>query len=184
MLELDKIDKSWTLFLDRDGVINHEKHMQYVLRYIEFQFYDGVKEALKNLSQLFGHMVIVTNQRGVERELMTEQDLLDIHREMLAEIREAGGEIDAIFYCTSLDDDHPNRKPQPGMAYLAKESYPDINFSRSIMIGNNLSDMQFGRNAGMYTVFVKTTLPDMPLPNPLIDLAYSSLPEFAEDILS
>lgn len=182
MLELEKIDKSWTLFLDRDGVINHEKHMEYVLRYLEFQFYDGVKEALKNLSQIFGRMIIVTNQRGVERELMTEQDLLDIHREMLAEIRAAGGEIDAIFYCTSLDDDHPNRKPQPGMAYLAKESYPDIDFSRSVMIGNNLSDMQFGKNAGMFTVFVKTTSPDLPLPDPLIDLAYDGLPEFAGDV--
>lgn len=183
MLELDKIDKSWTLFLDRDGVINHEKHMEYVLHYLEFQFYDGVKEALRDLSNLFGRMIIVTNQRGVERELMSEEALLDIHRNMLAEIRAAGGEIDAIFYCTSLDDDHPNRKPQTGMALLAQQSYPEIDFTRSIMIGNNLSDMEFGRNAGMYTVFVKTTSPHLPLPNPLIDLAYDSLPEFVRTLI-
>ncbi|MBE7171827.1 MAG: HAD-IIIA family hydrolase [Williamsia sp.] len=184
MLELEKIDKSWTLFLDRDGVINHEKHREYVLDYLQFQFYDGVKEALKGLSGIFGRLIIVTNQRGVEKALMTEQALLDIHRDMLAEIRAAGGDIDAIFYCTSLDDDHPNRKPQTGMARLAKESYPDIDFSRSVMIGNNLSDMQFGKNAGMFTVFVKTTLPDLPLPDPLIDLACSGLPDFAAQVVS
>lgn len=184
MLELEKINKTWTLFLDRDGVINHEKHLQYVLHYLEFQFYDGVKEALKNLSAIFGRLIIVTNQRGVERQLMTEEALLHIHQEMLAEIRAAGGNIDAIFYCTSLNDEHPNRKPQTGMAILARQSYPDIDFSRSIMIGNNLSDMQFGRNAGMFTVFVKTTSPDLPLPDPLIDLAYDDLPAFAEQVVS
>ena len=184
MLDLKTIDKSWTLFLDRDGVINHEKHMAYVTNYLEFQFYDGVKEALKNLSNCFGRMIVVTNQRGVERMLMTEEDLLGLHKKMLADIEEAGGKIDAIFYCTSLDDAHPDRKPQPGMAYLAKESYPDIDLSKSVMIGNNLSDMQFGRNAGMYTVFVQTTSPDLPLPDPAIDMAFGTLPAFAEHLLS
>ena len=176
MLDLKGIDKTWTLFLDRDGVINHEKHMAYVLSYPEFQFYDGVKEALKNLSGCFGRLIIVTNQRGVERMLMTEEDLLDLHKKMLADIEEAGGRIDAIYFCTSLDDAHPNRKPQPGMAYLAKENFPDIDFSRSVMVGNNLSDMQFGRNAGMFTVFVQTTSPDFPLPDPAVDLAFKTLP--------
>lgn len=179
MLDLKKIDQSWTLFLDRDGVINHEKHRQYVTNFGEFHFYDGVKQSLQYLSQRFGRLVIATNQRGVEKALMTEDDLTAIHRGMVIEIEEAGGKIDAIYYNTSLDDDHPNRKPQPGMALLAREMFAEIDFSRSVMIGNNISDMQFGRNAGMFTVFVTTTLPHQPLPDPLIDLAFDNLPAFA-----
>lgn len=182
MLDLRNIDKSWTLFLDRDGVINHEKHLDYVYSYPEFRFYEGVLQALQTLSNRFGRTFIVTNQRGVEKKLMTEEALVSLHQDMIEDIQANGGRIDAIYYCTSLDDGHPNRKPQPGMAFLAKESYPDIEFSRSVMVGNNLSDMLFGRNAGMFTVFVKTTTPDQSLPHPAIDLSFDDLPSFAQAI--
>lgn len=182
MLPLQLIDNSWTLFLDRDGVINHEKHLDYVYRYSEFVFYDGVKEALRILSQYFGIIVLVTNQRGVGRGLMTEQDLLDIHQQMMTDINQSGGRIDKIFYCTSTDNSHPDRKPNPGMALRAKEKFPLIDFNRSIMVGNNLSDMEFGRNAGMFTVYVKTTNPDVSLPHPLIDMACANLGELADAI--
>ena len=79
MLPLENIDNSWTLFLDRDGVINHEKKMDYVYRYSEFVFYDRVHEALKIFSQYFGKIILVTNQRGVGRGLMSEKDLIAIH---------------------------------------------------------------------------------------------------------
>ena len=179
MLDLSKIDKTWTLFLDRDGVINHEKKMDYVLNYLEFKFYDGVPDAIKCFNELFGRIIIVTNQRGVEKQLMTEADLLHLHKQMMADLEAHGAKIDAIFYCTSLSNEHPNRKPNPGMAFLAKESYPEIRFDSSIMVGNNLSDMLFGRNAGMHTVFVKTTSPDLPLPDPAIDIACEDLLAFA-----
>ena len=182
MLDFSTIDKSWSLFLDRDGVINHEKHMDYVYNYLEFQFYPGVLNALKTLAERFGRIFIVTNQRGVERNLMTEEALLELHKEMLLDIEKNGGRIDAIYYCTSLDDAHPNRKPQPGMALLAKESHPEVDFSKSIMVGNNISDMQFGRNAGMFTAFVLTTSPDQSLPHPAIDNSFTDLPAFAEAI--
>src|SRR2546425_10823355 len=110
MLDLKKIDKTWTLFLDRDGVINHEKYLDYVYNYLEFKFYDGVLEAMKTLSDRFGRVIVVTNQRGVEKKLMTEEALLDMHKEMIKEVEASGGKLDAIYYCTSLDDDHPNRK--------------------------------------------------------------------------
>jgi histidinol-phosphate phosphatase family protein len=124
-------------------------------------------------------LIIITNQRGVEKQLMTETALADIHKEMLREIEANGGKIDAIFYCTSLDNNHPNRKPQHGMALLAKESFPDIDFSRSVMVGNKLSDMFFGRNAGMFTIYVKTTDPDVALPHDAIDLCFDDLADFA-----
>jgi histidinol-phosphate phosphatase family protein len=182
MLDLKKTDPSWTLFLDRDGVINIEKEADYIYHYNEFIFYDGAKEALKAFSRYFRKIILVTNQRGVGRGLMTEKALIDIHTEMLEEIQQSGGRIDQVFYCTSTDNSHPNRKPNPGMAYLAQKEFPPIDFRKSIMVGNNLSDMQFGRNAGMFTVHVRTTHPDIALPHDLIDLSYPGLYEFAMEL--
>ncbi len=182
MLDLSKIDKSWTLFLDRDGVINVEKYLDYVYNYAQFKFCNGTLEALKKLSNLFGRLIIITNQRGVEKKMMTEDALMELHKEMLRDIEASDGKIDAIYYCTSLDNNHPNRKPQAGMALLAKETFPKIDFSKSIMIGNNLSDMFFGRNAGTYTVYVKTTNPDIELPHPAIDMVFNDLADFANNI--
>ncbi len=179
MLDLTLIDTSWTLFLDRDGVINHEKEMDYIYHFSEFQFYKGAIHALKKLSDRFGRIIVVTNQRGVGKLLMTETDLVNLHDEMQSAIRSGGGRIDAIYYCTSLENDHPNRKPQPGMALLAQQDFTDIDFSRSVMVGNRMSDMNFGRNAGMHTVYVQTTHPRQLLPDPLVDLPFRDLADFA-----
>jgi histidinol phosphatase-like enzyme len=70
------------------------------------------------------------------------------------------------------------------MAQQAKALFPQIDFSKSIMIGNKLSDMQFGKNAGMYTVFVATTNPETPFPHKLIDARFNSLFDFAHSISS
>lgn len=172
-------NKNWTLFLDRDGVINHEKYQDYIYNPGEFIFYDGVPEAMQLFRQIFGRIILVTNQRGVEKGLMTVQDLEEVHKYMQDELAKVNGQLDAIYYCSSLDDAHPNRKPQPGMALLAQQNYPEIEFNKSIMVGNNLSDMYFGRNAGMKTVFVQTTHPDQPIPHPAIDLACKDLLNFA-----
>jgi D-glycero-alpha-D-manno-heptose 1-phosphate guanylyltransferase len=178
--DLRSIDKSWTLFIDRDGVINHEKKEDYIRNWQEFHFYDRVKEALAILSKKFGKIVVVSNQRGVGRGLMTEADLADIHQNMIREIEAAGGHIDKIYYCTSADAKHPNRKPNPGMAFEAKSDFPGIDISRSLMVGNNSSDVLFGRNAGSFTIFLRTTKPEHPIPHPDIDLAFDSLIDFAK----
>jgi D-glycero-D-manno-heptose 1,7-bisphosphate phosphatase len=182
MLDWTTIDSTWTLFLDRDGVLNVEKENSYIFHYGEFNFYEGVREALKTCASVFGRIVIVTNQRGVGKGLMTAADLQDIHDRMIAEVVLNGGRIDRVYYADSLDNDHPLRKPQPGMAHSAKQDFPDIDLSRSIMVGNNISDMEFGRNAGMYTVFLTTTNPEQALPHPSIDMAFSSLYEFAKHL--
>ena len=182
MLDLKKIDQDWTLFLDRDGVINVEKENSYIFHYGEFVFYEGTREALKICAAAFGRIVVVTNQRGVGKGMMTSADLLDIHEKMVAEVVLSGGRIDRIYYADSLQNDHPLRKPQPGMAHAAQKDFPMIDFSRSLMVGNNLSDMEFGRNAGMYTVFLKTTNPEQPLPHTSIDMAFNSLYDFAKHL--
>lgn len=180
MLSLNSIDKTWSLFLDRDGVINEEKLNKYVLNWDEFHFSKDVLKAFPVLNKKFGTIVIASNQRGVSKGLMTEKDLINIHEKMLVEIREVGGRIDQIYYCTDLDDSSFCRKPNPGMAYEAQKEFPQIKFSKSIMVGNNPGDMKFGRTAGMFTVFVTTTNPDQPFPHPDIDLRFKSLYEFAK----
>ncbi len=180
MLDLQSINKSWTLFLDRDGVINHDKDNDYIRNWQEFRFYDHTLEALSVLNALFGRIVIVTNQKGVGRGLMTLDDLNDIHANMLSQIEQADGRIDKAYYCADLSDDSPDRKPNAGMAQQAKSDFPEIDYNKSIIVGNRTSDMEFGRNAGMYTVFVATTHPDTPFPDERIDLRFNNLLEFAQ----
>jgi D-glycero-alpha-D-manno-heptose 1-phosphate guanylyltransferase len=187
-INLKDIDRSWTLFLDRDGVINEDKPNSYILNADELVFYDGLisqekkQGAFKKFAELFGRVIIITNQRGVGRGLMSEKDLLDIHDKLVRKVIASGGRIDHIYYCPAPDKKDPGRKPNLGMAVQVKKDYPDVDFSRSIMVGNNFSDMQFGKNAGMFTVFVKTTIPDVQLPYQDIDLLYNSLADFAKGL--
>lgn len=150
-----KIDKTWTLFLDRDGVINLHYPNDYVKHWDEFYFLEGVLDALKKLSGIFRRVIVVTNQQGVGKELMTADDLTFIHDEMLKEVRKYGGRINAIYSATELVDSDKNqmRKPGLGMAKKAKRDFPEIDFTKAIIVGDSLSDMEFGRNAGMITVY-------------------------------
>ncbi len=157
-----KISKGsgYTLFLDRDGVINLEQKDGYINHWNEFVFYDGVLEAIKIFAEKFDHIFVVTNQRGVGRGITQEDDLHLIHRNMVAAIKKAGGKIDKIYYCTHTEDNSPNRKPNTGMALQAKKDFAQIDFKKSVMVGNTASDMHFGRNIGAYTVFLTTTRPE------------------------
>jgi len=179
-LHLENIDPDWTLFLDRDGVINYEKENDYILSWSEFEFYPGVTEAIRLLSEKFITLIVISNQRGVGRGLMSENELLDIQRRMRFEIEKNGGRIDKIYYCTATDPRHFYRKPNPGMALQAAKDFPAIDLAKTIMIGNKLSDMKFGRNAGTYTVYLKTTHPEQGLPHADIDLVFNSLIDFAK----
>ncbi len=179
-LNLRAIDKNWTIFLDRDGVINEERIGKYVLNWEEFVFSAGVLKAFQILGKKFGRIIIVSNQRGVGKLLMTENDLLNINREMQKEVGTTGSKIDKVYYCTEKDSTCFNRKPNPGMAIQAINDFPDINFSKSIMVGNKPGDMRFARASGMFTVFITTTNPDQVFPHPDIDLLYPDLLSFTE----
>lgn len=150
------IDSSWTLFLDRDGVINERLPGAYVQNPVEFVFTEGCREAIKQLAQVFPRILVVTNQQGVGKGLMEEGALIALHRYMLRKIHTSGGRIDGVYYCTALAADHPAcRKPNPGMAHQAKADFPEIDFSKSIMVGDSISDMEFGQRLGMKTVWVE-----------------------------
>ncbi len=182
MIDLSKIDNDWTLFLDRDGVINHEKHEDYIHSWEEFRFYDGVKEAIAVFSKKFKYIIIVTNQRGIGKGLSKLEDVQLIHKNMTTEIKKAGGRIDAVYFCPELDDTNPNRKPNPGMGLQAVNDFPGIDLSKAIMIGNTSSDMQFGRNLGVKTIFLPTTRPEVDLQDSRIDEVYPSLIAFANEL--
>jgi len=179
-LDLKDIDREWTLFLDRDGVINYEKKDDYIRNWQEFTFYEGVKEALQKISKRVGKIFIVSNQRGIGKELMTEEDVNIIHQNMQNEIESAGGRIDAIYYCTAVDPKNFYRKPNPGMAITAKRDFPEIDLDKAIIVGNKPSDMRFGKNAGMYSVYIASTHPETPFPHPDIDLRFNSLSDFVK----
>ena len=182
MTDLKAIDRSWTLFLDRDGVINHETVGDYITNWKDFRFYEGVKEALKIFASRFGRIIIITNQRGVSKGLMTEDDLLDIHTNMEEAIAAAGGRIDRIYYCLDMHNDSPNRKPNPGMGYMARRDFPEIDFTKTLMIGNTMGDMQFGKNIGAQTIFIPSNRPAPGLPDPYTDAVYPSLIAVAKDM--
>ena len=150
-----KIDKTWTLFLDRDGVINTRLVDDYVKNINEFEFMPGVLDAFRIFAEIFGKIIIVTNQQGVGKGLMTMQDVESVHKFMLKEIENQKGRVDAIYVCPQLKSDPDNfRKPSPKMAYMAQHDFPEIDLEKSIMIGDMNSDLEFGKNCGMYTVFI------------------------------
>jgi histidinol-phosphate phosphatase family protein len=178
--KIKQIDNSWTLFLDRDGVINHEKYLGYINSWDEFVFYEGAKEAIKIFTARFKYIVIVTNQKGVGKGTTSLDDLYIIHKNMITEIETSGGRIDKVYFCPDLDEASPNRKPNPGMAFQAKQDFPEIDFARSVMVGNTLGDMEFGRHIGAVTIFLPTTKPETPHTDERIDAVYTSLLHFAQ----
>ena len=155
MSPLPQISNDWTLFLDRDGVINKRLVGDYVKKVEEFEFIDGALDAIAKFSNLFGVIVIVTNQQGIGKGLMTTEDLNAIHDNMLAEIKYHGGRIDHVFYCPKLAKDNPEcRKPNTGMGHEAKSIFPAIDFNKSLMIGDSFSDMEFGTRLGTHCAYI------------------------------
>ena len=178
-----EIDQNWTLFLDRDGVINVESVGSYITSWSEFKFHDGALDALRSLSHVFGSIIVVSNQRGVGRGIMTMESLREINASMRTAIAENGGRVDKVYAATAvLDEDH-NRKPNTGMALQAQEDFPAIDFKRSVMVGNSLSDMEFGKRLSMHTVFLTTKHEPFTLPHDLIDEQFASLQAWATRLI-
>lgn len=150
-----RFNTEWTLFLDRDGVINERLPDDYIKSWDEFKFLPGVLEAMGVFALNFRRIFIVTNQAGIEKGLYSHEDLKNIHEQMMEYIIYHGGRVDEIYYCPYKGDLDPLcRKPNPGMALEAKKDFPDIEFKHSIMIGDSLSDIAFGNNLGMRTILV------------------------------
>ena len=169
------------LFLDRDGVINRRTPGDYVKNPDEFIPEAGMPEALRLLAGYFGRIVVVTNQSGIGKGLMTVQDLLRVHEKMLEIIRSAGGRIDGIYYCPHRSDAGCTcRKPAVGMALQAKADFPDIDFSRAWIAGDSVADMAMGQTLGMKTVLITGKEEEAGLLGDMeIDYRFASLLAFA-----
>jgi histidinol-phosphate phosphatase family protein len=172
-----KIDKTWTLFLDRDGVINERIFGGYIKTIDEFHFIEGTEKAIASFSKIFSNIFVITNQQGIAKNIMSERNLLDIHDYMTVELEKHQGKLTKCYYAPGLKNE-PNsiRKPNIGMGLLAKKEFPEIVFEKSIMIGDTDSDIQFGKNLGMKTVRIKT---DEPI-NIDADITCLSLIEFSK----
>lgn len=173
---IPQIDSSWTLFLDRDGVLNRKIEGGYVLDPSMLEILPGVPQALATLSRRFCSIVIVTNQRGIGRGLMTQGDLERVHSRLLDALGREGGRIDAIFVCPhDLRAGCNCRKPGPGLALRAKAQIPGIAFERSVLVGDSDTDIAMGKGLGMLTVRIA------PDPSGVADeLVFPGLPEFAK----
>lgn len=144
-----------TLLLDRDGVINKLRPNDYVKCWDEFEFLPDILKALAKWNKHFKHIFIVTNQRGVGKNLMTEHDLEEIHTRMCQEIERHGGRIDRIYYCTALTNNDNRRKPGNGMFLEILHDYPDIERNKCLMIGDSESDIEFAANCGIQSILYK-----------------------------
>lgn len=147
-------------FLDRDGVINKENGLIHKVE--QFELLPEVDKNIKRLNDAGILVIVVTNQAVVARGyLCDEQFVIDLHKNMVAELKEKGAIIDDIFYCPH----HPNaddpryrkdcnfRKPNTGMIDKAVKKY-GIDIKKSFVVGDMTGDIQLGKNAGCKTILV------------------------------
>lgn len=146
------------VFLDRDGVINRFPGPgEFVLSWDGFEFMPGVAESLRRLRAHGFRLVLVTNQSGVGRGLMSAEDLAEIHGRMQAELGD--DRLDAIYHCPHHPDDGCTcRKPSPEMILRAGKDH-EIEVSRSFLIGDSGRDIEMGRAAGCRTILCRENLP-------------------------
>lgn len=137
------------IFLDRDGVINKKaEKLRYVVKWDDFEFLPGAREGIALLTQSGYKIFVVTNQAGITRGAMTEDDLSEIHENMKKEIRNSGGAITQIYHCPhGWDDGCGCRKPKPGMLFQAAHSY-HLDLTKATLIGDEEKDMEASRAAG------------------------------------
>ena len=159
-----------TLFLDRDGVINIRTPGDYVKTVEEFIFEPKAPEAISLLTPYFDRIVVLTNQSGIGKGVMTELQLTSVHSVLLAGVRTAGGRIDRIYFCPHRPDAGcACRKPAIGLALQAQADFPDIRFGDSWLVGDSVCDMELALALGARAVLIEgkdeeaSWLADMPL---------------------
>ena len=145
-----------TVILDRDGVLNRRPpRAEYVRTWDEFLWLPGAKEALRLLKDKGYRVVVVSNQAGIGRGVMTESELAEINRRMLEEAEQAGGKIETVYYCPhDWSTGCECRKPKPGMLFQAQKEF-HLDLTRSLFIGDDERDQQAAEAAGCQFAMVK-----------------------------
>lgn len=181
LLKSIRTEGGWTLFLDRDGVINERLDGDYVKSPEQFRFVPGALDALAIFSSLFDRILIVTNQQGIGRGLMTVAELEQVHSFMVESIQAYGGRIDGIYFSPDLNNTGSfTRKPAVGMGLKARKDYPGIRFKRSIMVGDTFSDMLFGKRLDMFNVLITNDPMEIRVCSEMPGLVFPDLVSFAE----
>jgi D-glycero-D-manno-heptose 1,7-bisphosphate phosphatase len=143
----------WTAFLDRDGTINEKPQAgEYVTAPDQLRLLPGACAAIRRLNQAGWRTVVVTNQRGIARGMMSEDDLRLVHERLLERLADCGATIDRIYHCPHEIGSCDCRKPKTGLLERARSEDPEISFDRAILIGDSLADIDAGRAAGIRTV--------------------------------
>lgn len=138
-----------TIILDRDGVLNYRpSRAEYVRRPEEFHWLPGALQALELLHTAGYRVVVVSNQAGIARGVMSETDLADIHRAMSEQAAAAGARIDKIYYCPhDWDGGCECRKPRPGMLFQAQRDL-NLDLTRTYLLGDDDRDAEAADRAG------------------------------------
>ena len=140
--------KTKALFLDRDGVINVDKN--YVYKVQDFEFCAGIFTLCALFLSKGYKIFVITNQSGIARGFYSKKDFENLSAFMCDEFAKKGVFISRIYHCPHLEECEC-RKPKPGMILKAQAEF-DIDLANSVFIGDNLSDMQAGKNAGVKTL--------------------------------
>jgi len=144
-----------TLFLDRDGVINKKLQGKYVRHFSDFEFIPGALDALARLTKVFNRIIIITNQQGIGKKIMSDSDLNILHVRMEEEIEKSEGKISKIYYCPHLQEINCLcRKPEPGMILQAIIDFPGIVIKDSYLIGDSDTDIAAGQRINLNTIKV------------------------------
>ena len=144
------------IFIDRDGVINHDPIGDYIKTWADFRFCDGVLEALAQLTQYGFKIVIVSNQAGIGDGVYPKSELKEITQKMIAEIERHGAKVEKIYYCLHGKQAHCNcRKPKTGLFEQAAKDY-SFEKNKTYLIGDKLTDIEAGKRFGLKTIMVMT----------------------------
>lgn len=137
------------VFLDRDGVINQKPASgEYIRSPGEFRLLPNAADWIRLFNELEFLVIVITNQRGIARGLMSEADLSLIHKKMLDELNARGAHVDDIFYCPHELNSCDCRKPRPGMLYAARDKW-NIDIERSLLLGDSDSDAELAAACGL-----------------------------------
>jgi len=177
-----------TVFLDRDGVLNEKMpEGRYVTCWNEFHLLPGVPEAIARLNRAGLRVVVVSNQRGIALGLYTAADVESIHASLQDLLKTHGAHVDAFYFCPHDKHQCNCRKPLPGLFEQAVAQFHTITTAASVMIGDSLSDIEFGRRLGMKTIFLDGghdhQKPGAESARALADLCFFSLEETVKGLL-
>lgn len=142
------------LFLDRDGVVNVDGG--YVHRREDFQLVPGILGLCRQAKEKGYLVLVVTNQSGIGRGMFAEEDFKRLTEYMKGVFSSAGVEIADVFHCPSMDDGHPDRKPNPGLFLKAAAAY-GLDMAACVSVGDRERDIRAALAAGVGRNFLFST---------------------------